>query len=324
MTTLLDRHHLIHTQDIDEAREEVASKFCAHRLALTSRGGRLDMVHNSASVGEVGLNYLRYGEEVRITPGCFETFYLVQIPLAGRAQVKVGERIVVSDRRHASLPSPTEPVDMLWSADAEQLIVYLDRHAVEAFVGVSADGGPAKPVVFDPYVRLDSPSLRTWMRLVHLAREELESGGPLLQSPLVASHFEQVLIGGLLAAQPNNSELAAPPADPTVRASRVVSGVLELIEAAPERPWRVAELAEHAGVSPRTLQEAFQRDRGVTPLEELRRVRMARAHRDLVAADAMSTTVTEIATRWGFFHSGRFATTYRAAYQESPSQTLAR
>ncbi|RNL82206.1 helix-turn-helix domain-containing protein [Halostreptopolyspora alba] len=106
--------------------------------------------------------------------------------------------------------------------------------------------------------------------------------------------------------------------------SRTVREVLELIEMEPERPWRVADLARHASVATRTLQEAFRRELGISPLEQLRRTRMERVRRDLVAGDPRWTSVTEVAARWGFFHGGRFAQTYRATYREPPSHTLAR
>jgi AraC-like DNA-binding protein len=322
-TTLLSRHPRIATSDIDQAREEVAAAFCPHRLSLTSRTGRLAMVHNAAPIAGVGIHYLRYGDEVRITPGTFDTFYLLQIPLAGRARVKVGDRLVASDRHYASLPSPTEPVDEVLSDGCEQLIVYLGREAVEQFAGTHAPDGAPSAVIFDPLVSLDSPRVRSWMRFVHLAREELEREESVLHSPIAAVHFEQVLIAGLLAAQPNNTVIA-PPADARVCASRAVRDALELIESAPEHPWRVADLAAAVGVSCRTLQEAFRRERGVSPLEELRRTRLARARTDLVNGTPGTTSVTEVASRWGFFHLGRFSRTYREVYQESPSQTLVR
>jgi len=322
-TTPLSRHPQIATRDLDAAREEVGRTFCPHRLALTDRTGRLDMVHNSAWIGSVGVNYLRYGDEVRITPGAFENFYLVQIPIAGRASVKVGDRAVASNRHYASLPSPNEPVDMIWSDGCEQLIVYLRRDAVEEAAGMHAPDESPQPVVFDPLVDLNAPAIQSWMRLLHLAGEELQSGACLLTSPVAAIHFEQLLIGGLLTAQPNNSAIA-PAGGCGVPVSRAVRIAVDLIESAPERPWRVAELAASVGVSPRTLQDSFRRARGTTPLEELRRIRLARAHNDLITGTPQTTTVTDVAARWGFFHLGRFSQNYRAAYQESPSQTLAR
>lgn len=61
----------------------------------------------------------------------------------------------------------------------------------------------------------------------------------------------------------------------------------------------------------------------MSPLERLRRTRMERARHDRVAADPTRTSVTDVAARWGFFHLGRFAQTYKAMYHELPSQTLA-
>lgn len=108
------------------------------------------------------------------------------------------------------------------------------------------------------------------------------------------------------------------------RSSRAVRQAVDLIEARPEHPWRVAELAAEVGVRPRTLQSAFQRERGTTPLETLRRTRLDRAYADLLAGSPDSTTVSEVAVRWGFFHLGRFAKTYRTVHGEAPSRTLAR
>lgn len=319
-STLLTRHQLIATTDVDQARDEVSRRFCPHRLALTRRDGRLDMVHNAAAIGEeVTLNYLRYGDEVRITPGTFDDFFLAQVPIAGTARVKVGDWVVASDRHRASLGSPTEPVDMIWSDGCEQFLVYIRRRAVEELA--SAGPGDPRPVVFQPQLDLDAQAVRAWLRLVRLAMDDLEVGGALFRSPLAASHFEQTLVCGLLGAQPNSA--AGPAAQPAV-GSRAVRMAVDLIEGEPGKTWRVAELAQRAGVSPRTLQEAFRRDLGVTPLEQLRRTRMERARRDLLAADSQSGSVTDIAARWGFFHLGRFSQAYRSAYQELPSQTLVR
>ncbi|MGN5382482.1 helix-turn-helix domain-containing protein [Streptomyces lasalocidi] len=55
----------------------------------------------------------------------------------------------------------------------------------------------------------------------------------------------------------------------------------------------------------------------------LRRVRLAHAHRDLLAADPHSgATVGGVAARWGFAHPGRFAALYRTVYGISPAETL--
>ncbi|TQL67065.1 AraC family transcriptional regulator [Nocardioides albertanoniae] len=318
---LLGRHNLIATTDVDQAREAVAERFCSHYLALTKAGSQLDMVHNAAPLGDdVMLNYMRYGDEVRITPGTFDDFYLIQLPLAGTAKVKVGEQVVLADRTRASIGSPTEAVDMLWSDGCEKLQVYIRRSAVEeAAAGLGSSG----PVVFDPTLDLGRPEVRDWLKMVRLAYDNVEAGGSLMSSPLVAAPYEQALIGGLLTVQANTSlEIAPEHASSSI--SRAVRMAVDLLEAQPDRAWKVAELAKAVGVSPRTLQEGFQRDLGTTPLEYWRRARLERAYADLLAADASAVSVTEVAAQWGFFHLGRFSQAYRAQFGELPSQTLMR
>src|SRR6478672_7521453 len=82
------------------------------------------------------------------------------------------------------------------------------------------------------------------------------------------------------------------------------------------------DIAAAVNVSPRSVQYAFRRNLGTTPLEYLRRVRLDRAHRDLKAADPARDTVTAIAGRWGFSHAGRFSLAYKAAFGTAPSDTL--
>ncbi len=77
-----------------------------------------------------------------------------------------------------------------------------------------------------------------------------------------------------------------------------------------------------SGVSVRRLQQGFREYVGQTPFQYLRDVRLERAHADLVNSGP-STTVTDIALRWGIMHTGRFAADYRRKYGRAPSQTLA-
>lgn len=323
MATPLKRFRLIETTDLDEARAEVARVYCPHYLSLTSPTGRLAVLHNGVRVGAVGLNYLRYGDEVRITPGRFENFYLVQIPLAGRARLRIGNREIVSTTRSGSMPGPSEPVDMVWSDGCEQLQVYLDRTAVERMAGLHSRSMDPVAVEFDPVVDLTRPDMRSWLRMVNVVREELESGSGLLTSELAQTHLEQLLIGGILQAQPNSAMSGfADSSGPATLTSRAVRDAVELIQEQPERAWRVSDLAEAVGVPVRQLQLAFHREHGIGPMESLKRVRLERARRDLIAMRTQDGTVSDVATRWGFFHLSRFSAAYREAFGELPSQTL--
>ncbi|MFC8175447.1 helix-turn-helix transcriptional regulator [Streptomyces sp. NPDC057235] len=94
------------------------------------------------------------------------------------------------------------------------------------------------------------------------------------------------------------------------------------IEDNAHRDIGLVDIAAAAYVTPRAAQYAFSRHAGSTPLGYLRRVRLDRAHAELRAADPGSTTVSAVATKWGFAHQGRFAAAYRDAYGVPPSATL--
>jgi transcriptional regulator GlxA family with amidase domain len=86
----------------------------------------------------------------------------------------------------------------------------------------------------------------------------------------------------------------------------------------------VAALCRAAGVTPRTLARAFRAVHGTTPVHYLHVLRLSEARQTLLAKVGGCSTVTEVATRFGFRELGRFAGEYRERFGESPSETLRR
>jgi transcriptional regulator GlxA family with amidase domain len=86
----------------------------------------------------------------------------------------------------------------------------------------------------------------------------------------------------------------------------------------------IAELARITGVERRTLLRAFHVIHATSPSRYLRALRFDLARQALSATDAGGTTVTEVATRFGFRELGRFSLDYRARFGEAPSETLRR
>jgi transcriptional regulator GlxA family with amidase domain len=58
------------------------------------------------------------------------------------------------------------------------------------------------------------------------------------------------------------------------------------------------------------------------PMAYLREIRLKRVHAELSAAVPGLTSVTEVATRWGFVHLSRFASVYRAKFARTRPETL--
>ncbi|MCH8337094.1 MAG: helix-turn-helix domain-containing protein, partial [Proteobacteria bacterium] len=84
----------------------------------------------------------------------------------------------------------------------------------------------------------------------------------------------------------------------------------------------MSELCATANVSERTVQNAFQDIMGMSPLTYLHRLRLHRARDELRKAKSGSTTVTDVALNWGFWHFGEFSRAYRNCFGEVPSTTL--
>jgi AraC family ethanolamine operon transcriptional activator len=87
------------------------------------------------------------------------------------------------------------------------------------------------------------------------------------------------------------------------------------------RPY-LSELCATANVSERTLQYAFHDIMGMSPLTYLHRLRLHRARDELRLAKKGSTTVTDVALNWGFWHFGEFSRAYKNCFGEMPSRTL--
>jgi AraC family ethanolamine operon transcriptional activator len=92
----------------------------------------------------------------------------------------------------------------------------------------------------------------------------------------------------------------------------------------PDDQVPVTELCRIAGCSERGLRNAFDGVRGVSPKRFIVAERLRNVRRALGAASGGSSTVTGIAICHGFLELGRFAATYKAAFGESPSETLRR
>jgi transcriptional regulator GlxA family with amidase domain len=88
------------------------------------------------------------------------------------------------------------------------------------------------------------------------------------------------------------------------------------------QPVRVADLSRMVGVSERTLRAAFHDVIGISPKRYAITLRLRAARTALSNADPHTTTVTDIATTFGFYELGRFAGRYRHTCGEVPSRTL--
>jgi AraC-like DNA-binding protein len=207
------------------------------------------------------------------------------------------------------------------SADVSVTALLLDPAVVASVAsGVPISQAP-QPVRFDAFRPVSAASARLWMSTVDYVNNCVLADDAMVTS-LVLGHASRLLAAVTLATFPNSLPARETPSDRTDHQPVLLRRAMDYLEANLENDIALADLADAIHVTPRAAQYMFRKHLDTSPMQHLRRLRLQMAHRDLIKADLMHHTVTAIAAKWGFMHSGRFAVLYREAYGQSPHTTL--
>lgn len=105
---------------------------------------------------------------------------------------------------------------------------------------------------------------------------------------------------------------------------RIIERTRQLIESRAGAPVHLQEMAAAAGVSERTLHNAFREQFGLSPQRFHRAWVLNAARRELHRPGPDSRRVTDVLARLGVWEWGRFSRDYQRLFGELPSQTLRR
>ena len=167
------------------------------------------------------------------------------------------------------------------------------------------------------------PSAIAMARLqrLHAACAALAEDAPeLLANPDAARGLEQALIGAMadcLGRADGRDEREG-----IHRHAGVMRRFRAFIEANADRALYMAEISTAIGVSGRVLRHCCKEHLGMGANQYLMVRRMHLARRALRQSNPDRFTVTEAATRYGFWELGRFSVGYKSLFGEMPSQTL--
>ncbi|KSV66555.1 hypothetical protein N185_32325 [Sinorhizobium sp. GW3] len=306
------------TQDLEEARLQVAKTYCDHSLTPMVSGQRFDAWQTMATLGSIAIGAMGYGAEVEIDPGALGEFYMMMLPYQGQADVSNGSQRTIASSSDGAILNPDGRTFMRWNADCATIMLRIDRKSLEDQLSGMLDAAPVRDLRFDIALPFTGGGLRlcTLARLLVDQLETVRNARQLRTTNLYTS----LLLASLIEQQPNNfsPRLASRTAAVAPRQVRVVE---DFIEANADRDISLDELIAMSGVSGRALFDGFRKFRGTTPFGYLRFVRMKRVREGLEAARP-GETVTLIASQWGFHQLGRFAVQYRKIFGEQPSETL--
>ncbi len=234
----------------------------------------------------------------------------------GEARVDVGGDEV---RMRPGVPTlfPVERRFEMEYQDWDQRLVHLRRDLV---LDVAAerhlvDGS----MTFDRLTEPGAEAVAQWRTSVAGALRALREHG---DGSLAWHEAQRDVARALLRMYPLQAERF--PAGYSTRSDGRLRAAVEYVQAHAHEPLTVSDVAQAADLSVRGIQESFQRAFERSPMTYLREVRLGRVREELRTLDPSTTSVADVARRWGFAHLGRFAAAYAARFGEYPRETLRR
>jgi AraC family transcriptional regulator, ethanolamine operon transcriptional activator len=161
--------------------------------------------------------------------------------------------------------------------------------------------------------------LRNYLKRIY---ELLIRQSPLLQKP----DFQQIILQDFLplfiTALPARRRCQG--SAKFFRRSQLVKQADDYMRSHIEQPLTLTDLCQALSTSSRAICYGFREIFGMSPMSYLKILRLQGVYRVLKADQSNQTTVTEIATQFGFYHLGYFAQDYKQMFGELPSETLKR
>ncbi|GAA1252219.1 AraC family transcriptional regulator [Prauserella halophila] len=304
------------TDDAGQTVDACTGTLRPHSLTVKSGVSHLATRLVHVRLQDTSVNRLRYGTEVTVSSGDGALDdYLLTLPLSGHGTFRYGNDVATASPDRGVIIGPHREFAFDFGPTWDQLVIRLDRDRVES--AAAALTGDIGPVDFDLPL---APDVATLDGL-------LESALSLVGSETTGHHpqlvwqFEQLILETLLVTQPNNRTRMTDTARSRPNSPRVRQAMEFMLERLSE-PLAVTAVAEACDTSVRTLQQAFRREIGSSPLQWLRQQRLERAHA-LLTTGALGLSVTDVAYRCGFFHLGEFGTAFRRRFGTTPSKLLA-
>jgi AraC-like DNA-binding protein len=238
----------------------------------------------------------------------------ITVPLSGTFDVRECGRAQTFSTGAFHLARSREPFDLRTIGGSRVLVAHLDNALLEEHAwSLGAPGGWSDRIATAH--ASEEPEWASVLGLLRYVWHELQREGSALHAPFVAGEVEDTIASMVVAAA-----LCEP--SPRSETPAHLRRAEEFLTAHVAAPVSLAEVVRAAGVSSRTLSRAFRSRHGVGVMGFLRQRRLEAARGALQMAEPESTSVTEVALRYGLGNLGRFAAEYRKAFGEYPSATL--
>ena len=316
---LLERQRVFGSRDTDEVRAFLHSK--EFRFDFSHRQAKqLDLRINGVYLPDLYIGYIQYGAPAEVRTNPAHDGYWLQFPIRESIEITVARERIVCGPERAAVSSPTRGLLIRTTGRGARINIKLDSAALNRQLAGLLGQAPAVPLEFAASMDLAAGYGRSLAQYVRLAVTDFERAGLMPWDEITTSSFEQFMMCRLLLSHPNNYSQALQIRERSLT-PRDLRRAIDYMEANLDAPITIADIAEASRIAGRTLFQYFRDFRGTSPMRYLRDARFEKV-RDALRRAQPGESVSQVATRWGFCHFGRFAGEYRKRFGESPSQTL--
>ena len=315
-SALLSNYPLLRTSDPEIARERFAP-LGLESFDMPRSGHRFAVRANHLQMKDLALGYYAYAGGVSL--GFRDASFIRQIfNLDGVGRYAIGNQS--GEIRHGSW-SPVlgtgRPLAVEFKPGYRQLVLRIEFDALKRYLSALI-GEEVNKLAFDE-TETRQPAISSLRRRIFQFASDFNERGSYFSALAAAEVERMVIMKFLMCHRHNYTHLLL--REPLPSTSSAVKIVEEYIEANWDKPIDVPSMARVAKVSARSLFRQFKQDRGYSPADFAKRVRLDHA-RELLDHPSQGSSVTQIALRCGFQNPGHFARDFRLAFGELPSETL--
>jgi len=316
---LLSNFPIIRTSDPASAAERLKSGYGATRVKITKGPSPFALVANDLCMTDLGLSYVAttglVSASFPASPSIRQIFNL-----EGTARLSYdGEQRAIATGLWSSVIRSGVAGTIEFGPDYAQIALRINLGALTRHLAALIGRDVDRDIIFEPPGE-NHAMYALKSRVLQFATDYNARGSYF--STLANAEVERMLIMKFLMCHRHSySHLLL--REPIPVSSAIVRRVEEYIEANWHKPIDIETLTQATGVSARSLFRQFKKERGQTPWEFVKAIRMRKA---LITLEnpGRSTSVTQVALKCGFQNTGHFAREYKSMFGELPSETLRR
>jgi AraC-like DNA-binding protein len=249
--------------------------------------------------------------------------YLLQLNVSGECLVKQGDSSYLARAGSMFVINPQTSSHKSWYNGFQQLMVWIDRSALERVLEREIGYEIDQPLIFEwPEPEEEQRICAFWQRLSNVLLQLKEADQRAFHWRYVRE-FEHLLLLDLLTSIPNNYMHQLDLSENLV-APYYVRRVERFLQSNFRDAVTMDDVYQASGVSPRTLFYGFRQFRRTTPMALLKKLRLEQARKELLISAREGGSVTETAINCGFQNMSMFSREYKIRFGEAPSDTLRR